>query len=105
MRKVTVAATQMKCSMNKAENIACAEKLVRKSAAEGAQIILLQELFETLYFCQLEKPEFFEMASEIENNEAIKHFQPIANELKIVLPISFFEKKSGLLQYGDSPRC
>ena len=94
MQKVTVAATQMKCSTNKAENIAIAEKLVRKSAAKGAQIILLQELFETLYFCQVEKPEFFEMATEIENNDAVKHFQPIANELKVVLPISFFEKKN-----------
>jgi len=94
MRKVTVAATQMKCSANKAKNIANAEKLVRKSAAQGAQIILLQELFETLYFCQVEKPEFFEMAAEIENNDAVKHFQPIANELSVVLPISFFEKKN-----------
>lgn len=94
MRKLTVAATQMKCSANKAENLVNAEKLVRKSAAEGAQIILLQELFETLYFCQVEKPDFFEMAAEIENNDAVKHFQPIAKELNVVLPISFFEKKN-----------
>jgi len=94
MQKLTVAATQMKCSTNKAENIANAEKLVRRSAAQGAQIILLQELFETLYFCQVEEPEFFEMATEIENNDAVKHFQSIASELSVVLPISFFEKKN-----------
>ena len=94
MRNVTVAATQMGCSMNRDENIAKAETLVRQAAVEGAQIVLLQELFETLYFCQIEKPEFFDMASDIENNPAVKHFQPIANELGVVLPISFFEKKN-----------
>ena len=46
MRKVTVAAVQMRCTENAEENIARAEALVRKAAAEGAQIILLPELFE-----------------------------------------------------------
>jgi len=92
MRSVTVAATQMKCSMNKTENIATAEKLVRKAASKGAQIILLQELFETLYFCQVEKADFFELASETENNEAVRHFQRIAAQLGVVVPVSYFEK-------------
>ncbi|GJM76695.1 hypothetical protein HMSSN036_89110 [Paenibacillus macerans] len=52
MRKVKVAATQMSCSPNTDENIAKADKLVREAARQGAQIILLQELFETPYFCQ-----------------------------------------------------
>lgn len=52
MRNVKVAATQMSCSTNKEENIAKADKLVREAARQGAQIILLQELFETPYFCQ-----------------------------------------------------
>ena len=47
MRKVKVAATQMSCSWNGEEVLDKAEKLVRKAAAEGANIILLQELFET----------------------------------------------------------
>jgi len=94
MRNVIVAATQMKCSMNKAENIATAEKLVRKAASKGAQIILLQELFETLYFCQVEKAEFFDLATEIENNLAVQHFQLIAAQLEVVIPVSFFEKKN-----------
>jgi N-carbamoylputrescine amidase len=80
--------------MNRDENIAKAEKLVRRAAAEGAQIVLLQELFETPYFCQVEKPEFFDLAAGIENNAAVSHFQSIAGELKLVLPISFFEKKN-----------
>lgn len=94
MRKVTVAATQMSCKWNTDENIIKEDKLVRKAAAEGAQIILIQELFETPYFCQKEKPEFFDYAVELENNKAIKHFKKVALELKVVLPISFYERKN-----------
>ena len=94
MKKVIIAATQMTCSDNKNENIAKAEKLVREAASQGAQIILLQELFEDLYFCQEEKQEHIEKAVEMENNTAVKHFSKIAKELNVVLPISFFEKKN-----------
>ncbi len=94
MRNVKVAATQMACSSDKNTNIANAEKLVREAAAQGAQIILLQELFEWLYFCQIEKTEYLEMATEMENNTAINHFSRVAEELGVVLPISFFEKKN-----------
>ncbi|SHH14051.1 N-carbamoylputrescine amidase [Clostridium grantii] len=94
MRKVTVAATQMSCSLNIDDNILKAEKLVRKAASQGAQIILLQELFETPYFCQKEKAEYYRFATELENNKAINHFKNIAKELKVVLPISFYEKSN-----------
>lgn len=94
MRKVTVASTQMSCGWNIDENIAKAEKLVRNAASKGAQIILIQELFETPYFCQKEKPEFFNYALEVENNKAVNHFKKIALELGVVLPISFYEKKN-----------
>jgi len=94
MRKVIVAATQMACGLKKADNIANAEKLVREAASKGAHIVLLQELFETQYFCQVEKPDFFDLATGIDNNAAIKHFQPVARQLGVVLPISFFEHKN-----------
>ncbi|AFV01700.1 N-carbamoylputrescine amidase [Dehalobacter sp. UNSWDHB] len=94
MRNVKVAATQMRCTSNVEENIAGAETLVREAAARGAQIILLQELFETPYFCQKEKSDFYVYAAELENNQAVKHFRKIARELEIVLPISFYEKKN-----------
>ena len=92
MRKVKVAATQMSCTSNIEENISRGEALVRKAAAEGANIILLQELFETPYFCQNEKPEYYLYATELENNKAVSHFKSIARELDVVLPISFYEK-------------
>lgn len=94
MRKVKVAATQMSCSCDVEANIRKADALVRKAAAEGAQIILLQELFETPYFCQKEKSDYYKYASEVESNKAINHFKAVAKELKVVLPISFYEKKN-----------
>ncbi|MBT2289892.1 N-carbamoylputrescine amidase [Paenibacillus albidus] len=94
MRKVKVAATQMSCSSNIEENISKAEVLVREAAAQGAQIILLQELFETPYFCQKEKSDYYGYATELEQNKAVNHFRGIAKELQVVLPISFYEKKN-----------
>jgi len=84
----------MSCSSNIDENISKAETLVREAAAQGAQIILLQELFETPYFCQKEKADYYAYATELEQNKAINHFKAIAKELQVVLPISFYEKKN-----------
>ncbi|MCD8150938.1 MAG: N-carbamoylputrescine amidase [Clostridiales bacterium] len=92
MRKVSVAATQMSCSWNKEETMQKAEHLVRRAAAEGADIILLQELFETPYFCQTQDFVHLDLASSVEENAAVQHFLPVAKELRVVLPISFFEK-------------
>jgi N-carbamoylputrescine amidase len=92
MRKVKVAATQMSCSWNREEVLDKAEKLVRKAAAEGANIILLQELFETPYFCQKQKFEYFDLAKPLSENAAVKRFIEVAKELQVVLPISFYEK-------------
>ena len=92
MRKVKVAATQMSCSWNGEEVLDKAEKLVRKAAAEGANIILLQELFETPYFCQKQKFKYFDLAKPLSENAAVKRFTEVAKELQVVLPISFYEK-------------
>ncbi len=92
MRKVKVAATQMSCSWNREEVLDKAERLVRKAAAEGANIILLQELFETPYFCQKQKFEYFDLAKPLSENAAVKRFTEVAKELQVVLPISFYEK-------------
>lgn len=91
MRKVTVGSIQMAMSWNKEETLAKAEKLVREAAKKGAQIILLPELFETPYFCQEKNYDHYQLASTIQDNPAIQRFKPIAKELDIVLPISFYE--------------
>jgi N-carbamoylputrescine amidase len=92
MRNITVAATQMACSDDRPANIAQAERLVREAADRGANIILLQELFETRYFCQDQRHAAFNLASPLEENAAIRHFAPIARELGVVLPLSVFER-------------
>ena len=94
MSPIIVAATQMTCTSNKDENIATAEGLVKAAAGKGARIILLQELFETLYFCQTENQAHFALATELKKNSAVNHFSQLAKELEVVLPISFFEKKN-----------
>lgn len=97
MRNVTVAATQMIGGWNVEENIARGDQLVRKAAGKGAQIILLQELFERNYFCQKQKPEYLEFATSIEENPAVAHFSKLAKELEVVLPISIYEKAGNCL--------
>ncbi len=92
MTKLTVAATQMACSWDKDENIAKAERLVRDAASRGAQVILVQELFETPYFCKDTEPHLMHLSSHPEDNQAVKHMRALAKELKVVLPVSFFER-------------
>ena len=92
MRKVTLAATQMACSDVVAENVARGETLVREAAAKGANIILLQELFEGYYFCQDELPEFYARARPAEGHPTLQHFQSLARDLGVVLPVSFYEQ-------------
>lgn len=92
MRNVTLAATQTACGWDRDANVATAERLVRHAAGEGAQIVLLQELFETPYFCQDQKQEFFALASPVEDHPVLRRMSALAAELQIVLPVSFFER-------------
>ena len=92
MRNVTVASTQMQSLHNPADNLAAADALVRKAAAAGATIILLQELFETDYFCQKPREKHIALATPLEENPAVRHFREVAAELSVVLPVSFFER-------------
>lgn len=92
MRNVKIAATQMSCTWDYEETLMKADHLVRKAAGEGANIILLQELFETPYFCQKQKFDYIKLAKPLEENAAVNHFKVVAKELQVVLPISFFER-------------
>lgn len=97
MRNVTLAAIQMSCTRNVAENIEKAEKMVIEAAGKGAQVILLPELFERQYFCQERQYEYYAFAKSVEENDAVKHFQELAKKLQVVLPISFYEKDGNRL--------
>jgi len=92
MRNVTLAATQMACGKSRVASLDGAERLIRRAAAAGANIILIQELFETPYFCQDQLPEHFELAQPVEGHEGIARFQSLARELGVILPFSFFER-------------
>lgn len=89
---LTLGITQMKCSWDIDANIAKAEALVREAADKGANLILLQELFETPYFCSEQNAEHLDLAQPFEGNKLIAHFAALAHELGVVLPISFFER-------------
>ena len=92
MSKIKVAAVQMKCSTNPKESLATAEKMVREAAENGANIILLPELFEREYFCQQRRYDFYQYAKTVEESEAVQMGVRLAKELGVVLPISFYEK-------------
>ncbi|RYH02098.1 MAG: N-carbamoylputrescine amidase, partial [Alphaproteobacteria bacterium] len=92
MRNVTLAATQMACNWDIEGNIVRAERLVREAAGQGAQIVLIQELFATPYFCQDQSAEFFVHAHPFEGNPLVARFARLAAELGVVLPVSYFEK-------------
>jgi N-carbamoylputrescine amidase len=99
-RPVTVAAVQMSCTWDSPANIARAEQLVREAADQGAQIIQLPELFETPYFCIEQDSRHLSLAQPLQHNAAVQRFRVVARELKVVLPISFFER-DGLAYFNS----
>jgi N-carbamoylputrescine amidase len=89
---VTVAATQFACGWDRQQNIDHAEALVRQAARDGAQVILLQELFETPYFCIEQDSRHLRLATTLADNPAVARMRAVARELEVVLPVSFFER-------------
>ncbi len=87
-----VAAIQMQMGENKAKNINTAERLVKEAAQNGANIILLPELFEGLYFCKDIDQSYFEWAAPRENNALIARFKALAQSLHVVILVSYFER-------------
>jgi N-carbamoylputrescine amidase len=94
MREVTVAATQMESHWDLPKNLERAENLIRRAAEQGANIILIQELFEAPYFCIEQQAKHFDLATTLNENQSIKRFQQLAKELNVVLPFSWFEKSN-----------
>ena len=92
MRKVTLAAVQMRCQEEVEQNLEHAETLVREAAGKGANVILLPELFQRPYFCQERQYRYYQYARSLEEDPGVKYFIPVARELGVVLPVSFYEK-------------
>jgi len=97
LKTVKVAAIQMKCEKERSKNIEKAVKMVEEAAENGANIILLPELFENLYFCQERKYKNYKLASSLEENEAIKRLKITAKKFGVVIPVSFYERDINVL--------
>lgn len=107
LSEVTIGVVQFACTDDPNENVATASRLVREAAGGGANIVLVQELFEGLYFCQEENPDHFARARPFEGHPTIVHFQALAAELGVVIPVSFFERRNhaffnSLAMIGDA---
>jgi N-carbamoylputrescine amidase len=88
---VSVAALQTALTDDVGTNVKRVTELVREAHGKGAQIILPSELFEGHYFCQTQKEEDFTRARPTEGHPTIRHFQELAKQLGVVIPVSFFE--------------
>jgi len=91
-RVVRIALVQMACTDDLARNVDAAERHVRAAATRGARLVLLPELFESLYWPQVEAEQLFALAHEVEGHPFLGRFQALAAELGVVLPVSFFER-------------
>src|ERR1700693_2646053 len=92
-RTITVAGLQAAYGHDMQANIAKTEGLIREAAKRGAQVILPSELFQSIYFPTQQNPKWFETAYPAEEHPCVLALQKLAQELKVVIPISFFEKE------------
>lgn len=92
MKNIKIAALQFSCCSQVQENIDKAETMVREAASNGANLILLPELFERPYFCQEKRYDYYDYALPLTENPAIRRFQAVAGELGVVIPVSFYER-------------
>ena len=100
MSQLTVATTQMTCSWDIEDNLNKAERLIREAAGRGAQVILIQELFQAPYFCIEQDFKHQELANTLAEEPSIQLFQKLAAELNVVLPCSWYEK-AGLAYFNS----
>jgi N-carbamoylputrescine amidase len=91
MREVGFAAVQFAMGWDIDANIATAEALVEAAAGQGAQVILLPELFQTPYFCADQQARHFALARPLDTDPGVRHFRSVARRLGVVLPVSFYE--------------
>jgi N-carbamoylputrescine amidase len=98
---VKFAITQMSSRRSWAGNCDAAETLARAAAAQGANLVLLQELFDGDYFCIEQHTKFFAQAEELPRHKTVQRFTSLAKELGVVLPISVFER-AGQTHYNTT---
>lgn len=99
--KLKLGLIQMSCQKDKAANIEKAVKNIRDLASKGANIVCMQELFSSLYFCDVEDYENFSLAEAIPG-KTTEMFQALAKELGIVIVASLFERQMAGLYYNTT---
>jgi len=101
MSKVKIGMVQMSCSANKEENVQKAIAKVKEAAANGAQIVCLQELFTSLYFCDVEDYDNFKLAESIPG-PSTEALSKVSKELGVVIIASLFEKRTEGLYHNTT---
>lgn len=96
-----VALIQQSNGKDISENLDKLQKNIRKCAAAGAQLVVLQELHNSLYFCQTENPDCFDLAETIPG-PSTDYFGKLAKELGVVLVLSLFEKRAAGLYHNTA---
>lgn len=93
--EVTLGVVQFACSDDAGENVATASRLVREAAGRGANVVLVQELFEGLYFCQEQTAVHFARAAPLDDaHPTLSAMRALAAELGVVIPVSLFERRN-----------
>src|ERR1700677_2728408 len=92
---------QMRCSINPLENVDKAEKMIRQAASEGAHIICLQEIFNTIYFCQSQDHSYFRFAEGIPGPTTTR-LGKIAKELGLVIVAPIFERRAAGVYHNSA---
>lgn len=95
-----IAVVQMSMTDRLDENVSRAVEWVREGARRGAELVLLPELFESLYWPQVQREVFFAQAHAVDGHPFLPRFQALARELGVVLPVSFFER-AGQAHYNS----
>jgi N-carbamoylputrescine amidase len=101
MKNVQFALIQLACSNDPVENFQHTEKAIRQAANQGAQVICLQELFQSTYFCFEENQDFFKLAEAIPG-KTTDHLAALAAELGVVIIASMFEKRAAGLFHNTT---
>jgi len=99
--KVKIGVVQHACTADLAANLAAAERGLREAAGRGANIVCLQELFRSMYFCQIEDHKYFELAEPIPG-PTTERMQELARELGVVVIASLFERRAPGLYHNTA---
>lgn len=101
MKNVQFALIQLACSNDPVQNFNHTEKAIRRAASQGAQVICLQELFQSIYFCFEENQDFFQLAEAIPG-KSTDQLGALAAELGVVIIASMFEKRAAGLFHNTT---